>query len=638
LLKSVNHIRMKRLLHVLSLVVFFAIPSLAQKEIRNPDGSYYKQCKHFAISKPLSVLAKEHPVIPGKGIKQQEAHDKARKHPAGKQLSGVPSTEDPIVQRQNGDRSIANTIENFDGQTSADGFFPLDPTGAVGPNHFVQSVNSNYQVFDKTGAALTPVIDLANLFTGSSDQGDPIVMYDKFADRWIVTEFETDNPPNGAANQLLFAVSTSPDPTGTYYLYTFEPDAADFADYPKYSIWSDGYYETCNCDNQKVTVYDRAKMLNGDQTAGFIVIPFISTPNNGFWCPQTLSADGALPPYGSPQYLFYFTDDNWGLGFQDKIKVYKIITNWNNNSGTITLDNTLTPQSFNSYFTGGTFQDVSQPGTSNKLDALDGFFSYRIPYIRWDGYNSAVMCNTVNTGSGNTIVAGVRWYELRQDTTTHVWSIFQQGTYSPSDGVSRWNPSIAMDMNGSIGLAYSVSSAASVYPGIRYTGRTKCDANGIMSLSETTAMAGASAYPGNDNRWGDYSHTTIDPADGGLTFWHTNQYMDNSQSLKTRIFSFQVPPCISTGIGAGNANDVKISLSAYQSGNSLNVKTTGLTANEIVEVGLYNIEGRLISKQMINSFMGSAETSINIADIAKAVYYVRVGNNGFQRVIKVAVQ
>jgi hypothetical protein len=629
---------MRKIIFIISTVLVLPITTIAQQEIRNRDGSYFKQCKHFEISKPLRELAKEHPAELNKDGKRKEARDAERKF-SHKRLSAAPSTEDPIVQREQGAQAVSSPIENFNGQVSTDGYYPFDPTGAVGPNHFVQSVNSNYQVFDKTGTAVTAPVDLATLITGSSDQGDPIVMYDKFADRWIITEFETDNPPNGTINELLFAVSTSPDPTGTYYLYTFEPDAADFADYPKYSIWPDGYYETCNCDNQKVTVYDRAKMLNGDQTAGFIVIPSIANPNpGGFWCPQTLFADGQLPPYGSPQYMFYFTDDNWGGSFQDKIMIYKITTNWSGHTGSLTLDNTLTPQPFNSYFTGGTLQDISQPGTTNTLDALDGFFAYRIPFMRWEGYNSAVMCNTVNTGSGSTLVAGIRWYELHQDTTTKAWSIFQQGTYSPSDGVSRWNPSIAMDMNGSIGLAYSVSAPTTVYPGIRYTGRRKCDADGIMSVTEGTAISGLTVYTGNDNRWGDYSHTTIDPADGGLTFWHTNQYMGSNHTLKTRIFSFQIPSCTATGISTLNENKNGINLTAYQSESLLNIKATNISQNDNIDVSLFTIEGKFITNKMIAPLAGTLETTINTAGLAKGIYYVRISNHYFQRVTKVPVQ
>jgi len=617
------------------LFVLIATSIMAQKEIRNADGSYFKQCSSFQISRPLSELAKEHPAVKKTGV-HQEAKDAERKR-LWKQPSTVPFSDDPIAQREQGTQAPLSTTVNVDGENSSAGYDPLDPNGMVGPNHYVQAINSNYQVFDKTGAALTASIDLATLFPGSLDDGDPVVMYDKFADRWVITEFLC--PGGGNCTKLLFAVSKTPDPTGAYYLYTFEPDANDYADYPKYSIWSDGYYETCNCDIQKVTVYERAKMLLGDPTAGFIVIPSISNPNTsntgGFFCPQTLYADGQLPPYGSPQYLFYFTDDNWGAGFSDKIFIQKITADWTTKTGTMAPHDTLTPQAFNSYFTGGTEKDISQPGTTTKLDALDGFFSYRIPYLRWGTYNAAVMSHVVNTGSSTTRVGGIRWYELRQDTTTSKWSIFHQGTYAPADGVSRWNPAIAMDQNGSIGLAYSVSAPTAVYPGIRYTGRTKCDSNGIMSITEKVAIAGSSAWT-SDNRWGDYSHTSVDPVDG-ITFWHTNQYIGAGNSLNTRIFSFQIPPatCGTTGI-----NNIKINttLTAYQSGNQLNVKASNLPTNDMVEISLYNVEGKLIATKTLMPTLNITETNINVFDLAKGIYYVRLGNNNFQRVIKVPIQ
>ena len=617
----------------------FAGSLLSQAVIRNKDGSYFKQCKHFEVSRPLSELAKEHPAVKKMG-EQHEAKDAARKFP-WKHPSSIPFSDDPIVQREQGTAAPAATIVNFDGANSAGGYDPLDPNGMVGPNHYVQAVNSNYQVFSKTGAALTASIDLGTLFPNSTDDGDPVVMYDRFADRWVITEFQSTNPPNGNENELLFAISKTSDPTGAYYLYTFEPDAADYADYPKYSIWSDGYYETCNCNNQKVTVYERAKMLNGDPTAGFIVIPSIADPNTsssgGFFCPQTLYADGQLPPYGSPQYFFYFTDNNWGTAFTDMIHIRKITTNWTNKTGTMAAYDSLIPQSFNSYFTGGTEKDISQPGTTNKLDALDGFFSYRIPYMRWGAYNSAVMAHVVNVGSTTTRVGGIRWYELRQDTTTAKWSIFQQGTYAPSDGVSRWNPAIAMDANGSIGLAYSVSAATSVYPGIRYTGRTKCDSSGKMTLTEGVGIAGSSAWT-SDNRWGDYSHTSVDPTDG-ITFWHTNQYIGASQALNTRIFSFTIPTiACATGINSTTIGNNETVLTAFQSGSFLTVKASHLPVSTEMEVGIFSMEGRLISNKQVQVSQNGFETSLPVFGLAKGIYYVRVGNTYFQKVIKVPVQ
>jgi hypothetical protein len=610
---------------------YFGISSLfAQREVRNADGSYFKQCTHFEVSRPLRELAKEHPALEKKAY--QEAADAKRRYRRKITSSAPGGPDDPIIQKEQGNIAAAAPIQNFDGQPA--GYDPLDPTGMVGPNHFVQAINSSYQIFNKNGTAATGVIDLATLFPGTTDDGDPIVMYDKFADRWIVTEFQS-KPTGGNENELIFAVSKTPDPTGAYYIYTFEPDAADFADYPKYSIWSDGYYETCNCSNQKVTVYERTKMLNGDQTAGFIVIPSISGPNgnSGFFCPQTLFADGQLPPYGSPQFMFDYTDDNWGGGFKDRIRIYKITANWTSKTGTLAAFDSLTPKPFNSYFTGGTLQDISQPGTTTKLDALDGFFSYRVPYMRWSNYNSAVMCHPVNTGTGGTIVSGIRWYELRQDTTTQKWNIYQQGTYAPADGLSRWNPGIGMDMNGSIAIAFSVSSASSVYPGIHYTGRTKCDSAGIMTLTEGTGINGSSSW--NSNRWGDYSHTSLDPSDG-LTFWHTNQYMGSGASLRSRIFSFQVPACTSTGITTYDLSAV--SLTAVQHGALLNVRATGLPTDEEMELNIFSLEGKLIQNEKIKPLSGILEANLNTSELSKGIYFVRIVSSRFQRVLKVAIQ
>ncbi len=617
------------------IIVVVSTTLFAQTEIRNADGSYFKQCSHFEISKPLWQLAKEHPSDLNKVYGHREAKDRERKniHPVQNPETAPSIADDPIVQREQGDVSTMGTIVNVDGMPNVQGFDPLDPNGMVGPNYYVQAINSNYQVFNKNGTAATAAIDLATLFPGSLDDGDPVVMYDRFADRWVITEFLC--PGGGNCTKLLFAVSKTNDPTGAYYLYTFEPDASDYADYPKYSIWSDGYYETCNCSNPKVTIYERAKMLLGDPTAGFIVVPSTGSPNPnaGFFCPQTLYADGQLPPYGSPQYYFYFTDDNWGSQFKDMIFIYKITSNWTSKTGTFTKFDSLATLPFNSYFTGGTEQDISQPGTSNKIDALDGFFSYRIPYLRWTNYNIALMCHPVNTGTSS-IVAGIRWYELHQDTVTTKWNIYQQGTYSPADGVSRWNPAIAMDINGNIGLAYSVSSPTSVYPGTRFTGRTSCDTLGKMTVTETTAIAGSSSWT-SDNRWGDYSHLSVDPSDG-ISFWHTNQYIGASSTIHTRIFSFQIPKC--TGAGVANIQTSAPMLVAFQSGNELNIKATNLPSDEKSVIDFFNTEGKMIARKSVSPFSNAVETTINVSGIARGIYYVRIGNTNFQRVIKVSVQ
>ena len=91
-----------------------------------------------------------------------------------------------------------------------------DPSGAAGPNHYVQAVNTSYRVFNKDGSAIPQAtFSLSSLWPGSTNEGDPIVMYDRHADRWFISQFQF-NP-----NKILIAISETNDPTGSYYAYSF---------------------------------------------------------------------------------------------------------------------------------------------------------------------------------------------------------------------------------------------------------------------------------------------------------------------------------------------------------------------------------------------------------------------------------
>jgi hypothetical protein len=374
--------------------------------------------------------------------------------------------------------------------------------------------------------------------------------------------------------------------------------------------------------------------------------PFDNNCGGEFYCPMTLNADGTLPPYGSPNYLFDFTDPNWGstCATQNAIRIFKVSVNWTSKSGTIALAQTLTTSAFNSVWpanaSNSTYRHcIDQPGGTASLDASEGFFSYRIPYMRWGTYNSAVMANVVNIGNNPTTgsaMGGIRWYELRQDTTSKTWSIYQQSTYAPSDNVTRWDPAIAMDENGSIGIQYTVSDNKSTYPGLRYTGRTSCDPLNTMTLAEGTAATG-NVKANTSYRWGDYSHLSVDPTDG-ISFWGTSMYANSKVSgsaVISHIYSFQIPKCVTTGVGT--VAPIQAELNAYQSGSMLNVKGIKLPSNDNINVELYDINGKRITSTPMNTGSGAIETSFNVSSLAKGVYFVRLGNDNFQRAIKVAI-
>jgi len=595
--------------------------------IHYPNGVDYVQCSSFEITRPLRELADEQAAAPKTDIFDVKEADDRKPFQRKQNPKGIPQGEDPIAQTVMGNRTMTGPIMNWTAQSPGQGS-PLDPTGAAGLTAYVQAVNSNYRAYNKTtGAPLMNSLSLTTLWSGSQASGDPIVLYDKYADRWFIMQFQL--PSN---NTVLIAISQTNDPTGAFYKYTFS-SLSQQPDYLKFSIWPDGYYMTANFGNQ-ICIFDRTKMLAGNQAASMILKTLPAFNDNGstaggFYTPNIADADGTLPPSGTPALLFAYEDDNAG-GTKDQIHVIKITTNWTTPASTTAVEDATSPLptvAFNSTFSAAAMSEISQKGSTNGIDAIQAIFMFRAQYRIWAGYNSVLLSGVVNAdGNGK---AGIRWYELRQNNTTKAWSIYQQGTYSP-DGDNRWMSSIAMDDNGSIALCYAVSGTSS-YPSLRYTGRYSSDPLGTMPFAEVTAKAGTSAKTGN-NRWGDYSHTSLDP--DGKTFWHTGMWMSSSET--SQIYSFQITQSVATGID--EPKTIAPSYSAYISGGSnLLVKADNLASNDELMVDLFDIEGKLVIDKKITPSSNMFETNFETNNLAKGTYLVRIGNLSFQKVIKVVV-
>lgn len=581
-------------------------------------------CSEFKITKPLSQLVAENSGKMDKDIKEKkEMLDKEFRRPymAKTNPNAQPIGEDPACQKVMGTKDLKAPINSWAG-LAGDGY-PPDPTGAAGPNHYLQAVNLSYKIYTKTGGAVTNggPFNLGDLLFGV-DQGDPIVMYDKFADRWFVSQFGTTS-----SKKIYIAISQTNDPTGAYYTYQYT--ATNFPDYLKFSIWTDGYYMTHNSTSQRVYVFERSVMLTGGSGARMISKTY-SPPNDaGFFCPLAGYADGQLPPAGTPCPLFSYEDDGWGSGHVDRINIYEMAVTWGTSpTSTITLKAQLPTQPFDASYD-PYWDDIAQPGTTSKLDGIGGVFTFRAQYRVWTGYNSVVLCNGVLVSS-TTGQRSIRWYELRQNSSG-VWSIYQQSTYTP-DTYNRWCGSIAMDDNGSIGLAYAVSGSSTVYPSIRYTGRTAADALNTMTYAESVAKAGSSSQTVT-NRFGDYSHTSMDPTDGTL-FWHTGEYIASGGNPATWIFSFKIP----VAVGVQDYNN-ESDFIAYTSNGSLNIKVNKLPSDDELVVDLFDITGKKISGKLVIPNANSLETSFNTSGLAAGTYLVRVGknNSSFQLVKKVII-
>lgn len=605
---------MQRNLLLLTFILFGAY-SFAQEEIDN-DQITFRRGEYHGVSIPLKDLPAADDSQDKEMAKDHQIREN-RKRPEAVNPNALPSGIDPILQGSFGATPLKAPIKNWDGQTGA---FPPDPSGAAGPNHYIQAVNSKYRIYDKNGSPVTSSLNLSSLWAGSSNDGDPIVLYDRHADRWVITQFQL------SGNKILFAVSTTPDPTGTYYTYSF--NMPTFPDYPKFSIWADGYYMTSNTGQKNLAAFQREKMLVGDPTAAMVGLNHAYSSHYGFKCILPADADGALPPYGTPQYFFYFQDDSWNGVSQDQIKILKMEVDWNTpTNSTVSLHQTLYPSAFNSVFT-TSWNDIVQKNSSQKLDAISSIFMFRAQYIRWSDYNTVMLCHVTDIDNNNT--GGIRWYELRENQATGQFSVFQEGTYAPADGDSRFVGSIAMDMNGSIGLAYSISGPNS-FPSLGYTGRFPWQPLGQMWAQETIAVSGLSAQSGG-NRFGDYSHMSLDP--NGTTFWFTGEYIGTSGSRRTRIFSFEVQDFVGTPQTQLNESEMV----AYVNNGDLNVELKNVQFDANVEIELFEMNGRSIRKGSGKIMSGMMKYVFDVNDLPAATYLVRVGNHDAQRVLKIVIQ
>jgi hypothetical protein len=440
---------------------------------------------------------------------------------------------------------------------------PPDTNGAVGATQYVQWVNLEYAVFDKASGAI-----IAGPFEGNSvwadfggdcadsNDGDPIVQYDKIANRWILTQFAVTSTPF----LQCVAVSTTSDATGTYNRYAFS-FGNNFPDYPKLGVWPNGYYFSFNMFSginfigANACAMDRDKMLNGQPAT---IVCFQQPSSIDSLLPSDL--DGTIQPApGEPAFFADFAANS--------LRLWKFHADFiTPANSTFTGPTTLPVSNFSPLCGGGIC--VAQPGTIQKLDSVADRLMYRLAYRKFNDGHEALVAN-------HAITSGARWYEVRDPNGTP--TVFQQGTFHP-DTSTRWMGSIAMDQSGNIALGYSVAGS-SVFPSIFFTGRVRGETLGSME-TEQSIVNGTGSQTGV-NRWGDYSALTVDPVDD-CTFWYTQEYIKagGGSNWSTRIASFKFDHCGSGGDGAVSLSTTllkfnKVPIGQTSSPLSVTLKNTG---------------------------------------------------------------
>ena len=443
---------------------------------------------------------------------------------------------------------------------------PPDTTGDIGPNHYVQAVNTLYSVYDRDGSRLAgPTAfagagglfepldpgDAASLYCDDHNRGDPVVLYDELADRWLIAQFAFDAPASVpvAPFKLCVAVSTTPNPTGSWFLYEFElsNSTAFFPDYPKIGVWQDAYYVSANAFDLTQSpakgvggfalALERDELLVGGAARPLTYTPALS--DSRFFGLLPADLDGAAPPAGAPGLFLALGDDNFIATETDSLKLWSATVAWPDSPATPTLSlveiATLSVPAFDSALCGGSRDCIPQPDTAVGLDPLSGQLLHRLAYRNFGTHESLVAAHVADVSGADH--AGMRWYELRDSGAG--WQVLSASSFAPDDR-HRWMGSIAMDAQGNIGLGYT-SSSSTVFPSLNYSGRYATDDPGVLTQGEGTLVAGGGSQLSPTNRWGDYSTLSIDPNDG-CTFWFTSAYYPATAMTlwHTRIGTFSL--------------------------------------------------------------------------------------------------
>ena len=453
-------------------------------------------------------------------------------------LAAKPPVQDAVMQQFYLLAIHTVKVLSFDAIRMDETFsFVPDTNGAVGDSQFVEITNYSYAVYDKkNGKVILSPTETDTIFTGfgglcdHTPPGDPLVIWDKLANRWLVSYF------NYQGNDALcIAVSTSDDATGSYNRYEYDYGST-LPDYPKYAVWPDAYYANTNIavPQAEPCAYDRNAMLAGKKAAAICF-----TPSGTFGLLPSDLDGSTSPPQGAPSH--YLQLDSSG----DALDEYDFHVDFAHpKKSTFTGPNSISVAAFNEAC-GGFANCIPQPNGGEVVEGLGDRLMFRLAYRNFGDHEAMVVAHSVAPGSVSNAVSAMRWYELRATPAGSAFSLYQSGTFQ-NKNVSLWMGSAAMDKDGNIALGMSASSGAKD-PSVWYTGRLASDPLGKME-APTIAAKGSAVESGDENRWGDYSSMSIDPSDD-CTFWYSQMYYNKkhggtaSGDWDTRVSAFKFDDC-----------------------------------------------------------------------------------------------
>ncbi|MEI2675697.1 MAG: T9SS type A sorting domain-containing protein [Chitinophagaceae bacterium] len=568
---------------------------------------------HFRGKTKAMRETKENTAFEELFMDKRKHEDEARERSANT-VVGEPDyfVEDPALQK---DAEIASTdisiLSNWEGLKSK--YLRSDNNIAVGPNHVVQMINSalfsSYiRVWNKTGDI---IINKANMYdlVGEPDYGDPNIIYDEKADRWVITFLYSDSDA-----RLIIMASVTNDPTGEWYYYDFETTGG-FPDYEKVAVWGNSYVVTTAQANPNVYLLNRESILNGTGASPVIKFLIPKFKNIGWQAASPVQQTGSMDlPEGEPAIIWRVWDNWWHPPYSavDQLELFELDIDWATPlSATMTGPIALPIEVYNSNLCGiNSNTCLEQPGTTVRLWPLSNFITDKSKYMNFGDYQSIVGVHVCRVNEAGT--AGQRWYELRKYPGGE-WYVYQQGTYSPTAD-HRFIGSISINEDGTIALGYNITSST-IYPGMRMTGRAVCDPINLMTAPEAISKNGTASNKTLD--YGDYNSLVTDPVDG--SFWFSGQY-NVSNKWSSNVVHFTVDGCLDEkSLPLENTSLSDLTISPIPASNLI---TVGLQSDgqSTVAIQIYDMSGKLVLQKSFMAGIGKNTFSFYINELASGAY------------------
>jgi hypothetical protein len=568
---------------------------------------------HFRGKTKAMRETKENTAFEELFMDKRKHEDEARERSANT-VVGEPDyfVEDPALQK---DAEIATTdisiLSNWEGLKSK--YLRSDNNIAVGPNHVVQMINSalfsSYiRVWNKTGDI---IINKANMYdlVGEPDYGDPNIIYDEKADRWVITFLYSDSDA-----RLIIMASVTNDPTGEWYYYDFETTGG-FPDYEKVAVWGNSYVVTTAQANPNVYLLNRESILNGTGASPVIKFLIPKFKNIGWQAASPVQQTGSMDlPEGEPAIIWRVWDNWWHPPYSavDQLELFELDIDWATPlSATMTGPIALPIEVYNSNLCGiNSNTCLEQPGTTVRLWPLSNFITDKSKYMNFGDYQSIVGVHVCRVNEAGT--AGQRWYELRKYPGGE-WYVYQQGTYSPTAD-HRFIGSISINEDGTIALGYNITSST-IYPGMRMTGRAVCDPINLMTAPEAISKNGTASNKTLD--YGDYNSLVTDPVDG--SFWFSGQY-NMSNKWSSNVVHFTVDGCLDEkSLPQENTSLSDLTISPIPASNLI---TVGLQSDgqSTVAIQIYDMSGKLVLQKSFMAGIGKNTFSFYINELASGAY------------------